>query len=88
MFLLSGLLMNRDMMNGVPADNEQNHFHLVNIYKSVFEEDIMEHSYATQTAPSITDATYTVMRELRESQGSGSGTSTHEPTDCSSEMLS
>ena len=26
----------------------------------------MEHSDATQTAPSITDATYTAMRELRE----------------------
>ena len=28
----------------------------------------MEHSDATQTAPSITDTTYSVMRELRESQ--------------------
>ena len=43
----------------------------------------MEHSDATQTAPSITDATYTVIRELRESQGSSSGTWTHEPTDYS-----
>ena len=33
-----------------------------------------QHSDATQTAPSITDTTYTVMRELRESQGSSSGT--------------
>ena len=31
-------------------------------------------SVATQAAPSITDAPYTVMREPRESQGSGSGT--------------
>ena len=75
-------------MSRVAGDIErQESLHLVNIYKSVFEEDIMEHSYATQTAPSITDATYTAMRELRESQGSSSGTWTHEPTDYSPEML-
>ena len=41
----------------------------------------MEDSDATQKAPSITDATYSVTRELRESQGSNSGTWTHEPSD-------
>ena len=37
---------------------------------------IQEHSGATQTAPSImiTDATYTAMKELRESQGFSSET--------------
>ena len=54
-------------------------------YQNIFY--ILEQSDATQTVPYVTDATYTAMRELRESQGSSSGTWTHEPSDYSPEML-